>query len=440
MSDSPFAAQPGVSMSTVEAPAPVTPPGGNAKGLTIPDVGGGSQQPPQRDRIGSFNRGVVQQPQHQRQTIVEMVPEDPSDPYSGLVDRSTIGNAGAELARAEPTGIDAEVEAFTRQQEAEANGEPEEVEAQLLEDDPRLQSDPRFKTWREAHERLTALEQSDALPDELANKFRSIKLGNGQVAKYTVKELERSFLRERDYHGKLRELRAHEEAVNRRAAGVQNVIDALSSGDPNRFLQMMQYLQAFPTFDLAAKMYGRQLKAERAMTDEQRQLLYAYRASEAEKYRLQVELNAKRALEAQQAQQQPTVDVSMYENQLAQMLPIAAQRMEAGGRPYVDSPLAKALFEANWTDIVVRDFKGELTTDMVQEVMEATMQQVNDHYLAAGRIPDPKPAAATQVPPVGRVSPQPSAAMPGNQARPNGRLPARARASEINFINRPAGR
>lgn len=400
-------------------------------------------QAPQRARAGDFAP-------HVPNTSVEVLeaPENPADPWSGLVDRS-LSAKGNELARAEPKTIQAEADVVRRQSEQDANVQPEpeadpyDAQAEVMDpDEAQEEYEQRYASWKKSHDAWEAFSKADDLGDEHTNKFRQVTLPNGRKTRVAISELERGYLRQNLLTQRLEEVYAFQAQLERTQRGMNAVQAALSGGNPGQFLDMITYLRAFDTFHAAALMYGEQLDKERNMDPEKRQMLHALRAAEADKQRALIEANSLRqAVQQQQQVQQVPADVSYYEHQLAQMLPRAAEQMAAEGTPWVVSDLSNEIF-ARHMKVFARSFDGELSTEKLKETMIGVMQEVGD-WLQAGYVPAPQPTAAKQLPPSpARTSPQPNGTARSAQlaGAPNysngGRQPKRARLSDINTIHR----
>lgn len=452
MSDSPFAGIAGVSMTT------------NGQTPVLPDAAGGAQEaheaPPQQAQP---TPPVRQTPKQQRarasdfgrfagkpETMTEVaeVGEDASDPFAPLVERSIVGAKGQELARAEPIDAEAEQVARLAAQDAQAQHAEEPVEAQatLVEDDPRTKADPRYKQWKEAFEVMSALAKGGDLPADGDSWLVPMDFGEGRRGRLTIKDLKRGWLREADYHRKLRDVHEMRRSNETWEAGLTQMTQGLCGGDGNLFIQACQLMPGgYETFVKAAMICGFQADAWRRLPPEQRQLAEQNRLIQAENARLQMQMRQLQQ-QAQQVQaQQPTPTAELFAHQLQQMLPIAEKILAAEGRPYIDSPHTRQIAK-DTMDVFIEDFRRnqrELTTDMVVELLRSIMQQAED---IAGRNPY-VPAAAQQVPPIARTAPAPSSQIASqagapnygsqNQARPpaNGR-PQRARLSDIAHINR----
>lgn len=415
MSDSPFAAQADVSMTT----------GGEAGGE--PQGQPGQQQrapeankplapeqrrapPPQRGRLDDFAP-------HVRSNHIEVteVAEDADDPFSAIVDRTVKGAKGQELARkAPPKNIHEEIEAVAELSAADAaaaqglDQETEELEATLVEDDERLTSDPRYKRWVEAETRLSELEKADHLPEAYYSKFIPVELPDQRKTQVNIVELQRSYLRQSDYTHKLREMRDYERAIKQREAGVQRLINQLGSGDANHFLQFIEFAGAMKGFQQAALMWGWNLEQEERMSPDERQVRQTNRQLHQELMRARIEADSLRnqAAQAQQQQQPESPDAAYISHQLNQMLPLAAKRLEEEGRPFISSSLAEEILKRDW-EVFCREHQGELSTASIMDVLRGVMEQVEVH-IQSGYVPEPPPKAASQVPPVSRQAAPPT--------------------------------
>lgn len=403
-------------------------------------------QKPQRASIGDFGRYAGQPETY---TDVDGSPEDPSDPLSGLVDRSVQGQAGQELAT-----VADEQEAVRKQSAKDAraaNGKPEpEYEATLVEDDARLQSDPRYAEWQKKAEQLDAIMTGQLEHDDYLGMLIPHEFDGGRKGTISVKELKRGNLREADYHKKLRELHQLRQRYEVAEQGLHQFVGAIVSGEPNQFFTAMNIVPgAMETFKKAALVFGFQLDAENQLAPEVRQMMQEKRQLQAIAQRQQLEIQNLQRAQQQQVQQQPGPDAAFLEHQLQQFLPLAAKRLAERGTPYVDSPLAQRLGKETW-DVFIQNFNGSVTLDDVVDVLASIQQQVAD-YIASGYVQH-VPEASRQLPPVGRTAPAPSGALaqragapnyagsvnqaPRGSGASNGRPPERMRIGDIAQINR----
>lgn len=396
--------------------------------------------------MGDFGREVASEPSYD-------VPDDGPDPFAVIDDPQL--KPKHELAKAKARTIADEVAETQRISELDSGEytDAEVVDDQTAEvlDDEQAQGEiaARQKEWQEAYEKWSALEAGDELPETLHAKLYPVTLKGGRKGALPIKELARGYMRQDDYTQKLRELYEYEAHIQARERGMWNVLGALTSGDGGVFMEMITFLQAFPTFHKAALMHGIALDADRNMTPRERQAANVARQAQAQAYAAQVEANALRNQMQQAQQQQPQqlaggVDNTMVQHQLAQMLPRAIERMAAAGTPFVETALANRILTADWEVYCeqVRRGEAQLSTDGIQDVLTGVMQRVAEHE-AGGWIPEPQPVADRQklLPPVSRVAPQPNppqqrtARQAGAPNYSNGN-PKRARLGDINFINR----
>lgn len=415
---------------------------------------------PQRARAGDF---APHQREREATSVVEnLVPEDPDDPLSALVERSA-GNAGAELAihnevdaiaelakrdaarqrgKREPEVIDTEGEDVGESAAEVVDWESDEFKTHPLY--------PKFAELKAAADKL----EGDQLHADLRAKFIPVELNVGEAngrpitRQYmlTVDDLARGFMRQSDYTKKLEGLYAYEDALQQRERGMNALVGALNSGDPETFMRMIRYIGALTSFQKAAYAWGAQIAREEAMSPEQRQVIAYNRQLQDELYKAKLaEENAQRALQAAQAgiQRPPSYDEQYLVNQLQQLLPRAKELLAKRGRPYVESDKANELLLSSWnTFLRTRDSAAEFTTESIANVLEGVMEQI-EQLMAAGYIPDPQPRAAGMLPPVTRQAPAPNqtgarAALQAGAPNygSNGRQPQRARIGDIGQINR----
>lgn len=248
----------------------------------------------------------------------------------------------------------------------------------------------------ELEERRAWLEGDD-LPELFMDKF-GIATVNGQRYRIPVSEAFKGYQRNEDYSTKLRAMYEHEQGLMQREAGLQKLLTDMDDGQ--KFLDAMVFLGKFKGFSEAAILYGTQLDAERRMTPEQRQVHQAMRAQRAENQRLQMELRAIRGqqmqLQAQQQQPQqpqgPNSDQvrAIYEQQLAHLAPKIAQKLG-----FVNTPIAQQEFERHFNLRLPSIYGSDLTSEFVEDVMQAAMESVEAHLARSGYV---LPTAAQEQP------------------------------------------
>lgn len=418
-------------MSDAPAVNVVPPAAANAQ---VNQQGGGGQPaappppPPQqqRARIGDFGRfsansGPFAGEAAQVDYANAPKGEDPNDPWSPLVD-PTLSGKGQEIVRAERPGIEAEADVVAEL--ADPNNADNVMSAEQLD----AEWAERAKLWEQ-------WEKADDLPEELLKKFGTVER-EGVKSKVTAHEAFRGYMRNDDYTNKLRELYAFRDQVEARARGLDRVMQLLH-GDGQQFIDTVVYINAFPSFHQAALMYGAQLDAERRMTPEQKAVVASERKARALAQRLQIENQNLQAQLQQTAQQQqgPAPNAQVYEHQLQQMIPLAAQRMQQKGMPWVDSDFARAVFAQHWAVRIQTLGNQELTTDFVEDVMASTMLYIRQIEAQNGGRQVQQQAQLA--PPVGRMSGAPALAQQsGAPSYANGRPARRARIGDISQVHR----
>jgi len=425
VSDSPFATLDAVAMSTDTSTANIDPNTGESTAPAQQPSGGQSrgQAQPQRARVDGFA------PWDQRNQVIDTPGE--SRDMRGMQDRAMQGNSGSELAR--------RVQQQTVEESQQSNGaDDRQYQATLVEDDPRVQADPQYAEWKKKAEQWDAIVNGGDLPDEFLTSFRTVKI-DGRPVKFSVRDMERERFREADYHRKLHALKQREQYAQNQENGVAQIVQALTSGDPQLFLACMQWLTgAFETFHRAALVHGAQLDALNNMDPMQRQMALQLHQANAQQQRMAVELASARAQAQQQVQQtDPSGDHARFKHQLEQMYPIAKRILEQRGTPFVENSITAKFWRSTW-EMFASSYNGELTTADVVDVLASIQQQADEEVR---RQPAYEPAAARQLPGVSRAAAGPNMQQNVNQAPrgsgyQNGRQ-TRARLSDIANINRP---
>lgn len=393
---------------------------GGQGGLTIGNAGGAAQANPLsrdgRASIGDFGRfigngrGFEGEAAQDFSTTMD-VAEDPNDQYSPLK------TGDDQLAQ---RGIQ-ELADSADEDEAEV------VEASLLEE-----SD-EYQAWKASHEKLQAIENSDDLPEDLLKKFVQ-KTVDGQRWRTTVAEAIRGAQRQDDYTAKLEELYRFRDQLLGEQAGLQRIVAALR-GNADEFEDAITYIGGLKSAQMWALRLGLQLDNERKMDPRQRALVQRDREHQLELRRLAAR-NA--ALEAQMQQQQvvqPSQSEQYTLNQLQQMWPRAEERLVKTDTPWVESELSRFTFAKHWATRI-QDFRGELTTEFVADVMASAMGEVQ-RLVAAGQVAAPQPAAAQTVPPVSKLTgPVRPGLPPGQGAQQPQQRNGRAKSARIGDFGR----
>lgn len=343
------------------------PAGGAAAPASAPASNGGSGGA-ERGRIGDFGAWAHHEPAPSHQQEIS------------LQDPSLVGRDGDDYSPF--AGEDAQSQAL-----AVDDSQQSEV-----------MSDEEQARWRQEYE---SWQKADDLPEPFLQKFGTVTV-NGQKVRIPVSEAFNGYMRQSDYSTKLREVYGLRDQVLQMQNGMQALLRDLEDGQS--FLDAMVQLGKFQGFHKASIIYGTQLAAEQRMSPEQRQMVARERAQRAEMQRVQLENRRLAAQLAQQQQQQPSQTEQVVANQLAQMIPLAIQRVPG----WVDSPLSRQMFELHFQNMLPSLEGRELSTDFVQGVVQAAVESVNAHMVANGQ-PVPQPGAA-RLPPVQRLSgPAPSA-------------------------------
>lgn len=293
---------------------------------------------------------------------------------------------------------------------------PDDAPPEVLE--TQIEVDGQQVTW----EQYQALQQKwaqDDLHDELMGKFVTAKI-NGQRERVPVSEAVQGYQRARDYSNEMTKLAADRRDIERTKQGFLNVLRDMDVGQT--FLRMVRSLGKEKGFQEAAKQYAIEWHREQQMSPAQRELLHAHRELERRAYQLE---QRNRQLEQgmqQQTQQTPTQRQQYQANQLAQMIPIAAQRVGLE-----DSLMARQAFQLHWDQMVGTLGDEELTTAFVEQVMRAAKEEVN---IAVQRSDAERARLAPKSPPVQRVA---GAAPVAGTLQPNGQ-PKRMRIGEMNTV------
>lgn len=387
----------------------------------------------QRARVGDFSgfsaQGMPGQPQLsqspttpgadglpgqqislQNAQVIER-PIDPNDPFSPL-----------------DNGLDASAQALA------LSDEPDPLAPIPPESDQPLQAQTinaeEIRAW--LNERQQWLE-SDDLPDQFLGKF-GVATVNGQRYRIPVSEAFKGYQRNEDYSNKLREMYAYEQQLQMREAGLQKLLADMDRGES--FLDAMVFLGKFKGFSEAAIIYGTQLDAERRMTPEQRQVHQALRAQRAELKRLEIEnrtLRAQGQAQQQQPQQQqgPTSEQvqQIYMQQLAHIAPKAAAKVG-----FVNTPMAQAEFEKHFNMRLPSIAGRDLTSEFVEDVMQAAMESVEAHLQRSGYV---KPQDLT--PPTAAQPRVPAGQRDGGQWAAQQRQLAAQRRQELPPVSTGAG-
>jgi hypothetical protein len=400
--------------------------------------------PAARARAGELLRNVGKQVQ---QVEPDLVPEDPSDEFSPLVERSLVGNTGAQLARANTESIDAEIAELAREGEASLLDHAEEQGGQAEEGRSTPAAAPadqltvqqRVAQWKKKAELLDALFEGADLTEEMCRRFIVPFKENGRIVRESVYDSVRGRMRAGDYTRGKQQLAEIKRQYGQAEAGMVQIVGALTGGDPVQFRQAIEFLPgALETFFKACVVQGFQWDAERRMTAQERALVNQNRQLLLDKQRHELELTAARNQSAQ-LPSQPTVDErqAFFEQELTKLLPIAADRLMKRGTPYVNSKFTRMLWEPTWRSFL-QTWDGNLTVDDVTDQLISIMEQTAEHERAGGIVHTPR--AATELPPVSRTSPAPAAqlntqntaAQAGapSYASPNG-APQRGRIGEL---------
>lgn len=351
-----------------------------------PGISFGIGAPIQRSRVEHFgssaetgqialeNPGLVQRGQ------------DPSDPWSPL--ESADGQDAQSQALVVDDSVQGELVDGSEEQQAAANA--------LTEADVRRMLD-EYRAWAD----------SDDLAQPLQGKF-VVATVNGQRYRIPVEEAVKGYQRTEDYSNKMREIYALKAQIEQREQGLRNFIADLN--DPQNFMDAMMRLGKFDAFVGAAHHYGKQLKAERSMSPEQRQVFNAMREMRVERQRLAAEnarLQAQLGQVQQQTQQQEPqgLNYQAYMQQLNYMLPRVAERIG-----FERTPLSMKEFETHFMNMLPSLQGSDLTSDFIETCMRAAQDAVARHIAAGYAQPEPEalppPGAASMRAPNGRFAPQ----------------------------------
>lgn len=269
-------------------------------------------------------------------------------------------------------GQDARAQALALADSDEGQGEFGEDGSELLGQDEQSQYD----IWKRSHKQYEALQAGDDLPDDFADKFRTVMI-NGQRERRSVREIESGYMLQRDYSNAKREIAIREQQVEQREQGMGRLLADLDR--PETFIDAMIAINKFKGFDAAARMYGKQLYAESKMSPEQREVVAMNRQLDARAKQLHRENMALQAQMQAAQQQQPAPGWQAVYDQLAQIFPKAAQRVG-----WEESELSQRLFEMHF-ERLHPDLRGsDITSEFVMTVMRAA-QQEEDAVVAASR-------------------------------------------------------
>lgn len=298
----------------------------------------------------------------------------------------------------------------------ESQGEPGEV---LDGETANAEIAGRYKQWDE-------WEKADDLADPLMQKFVPVTV-DGERYRVSVREAANGYMMQSDYSDKLRQLYDFKNQLDARERGMNTFLEALDKGPT--FLDMIQYVGKFQGFAEAAIIYGTQLNAEQNMSEDQRRVVAAERASRARANQLEIELKQVKAQLAEKTQPQQSRGERYIEQQLVAMVPQAIDRLAKQGMRWEPSPWAQSIWEKHWAQMMPALENRELSTEHVMNVFAAAIQDIRKQT-QAGNIVPPKQLASTQLPPVSNLS---GAVQPGGQ---NGRQQKRARIGDISSLGR----
>jgi hypothetical protein len=311
------------------------------------------------------------------------------------------------------SGLDAQAQAIA------VPDQPEVLETQI-------EVDGQPVTW-EQYQALQQKWNQDDLHDELMTKFVTAKI-DGQKVKIPVTEAVQGYQRARDYSNGMAEVAAGRRDNERTKQGFLNVLRDMDRGDT--FMRVVRALGKEEGFKEAAKLYAIEWHRERQMSPEAREMLQQKRELERRAYMLE-QRNRQLEQVAQQVQQQAPSQRQQYQaNQLAQMIPIAAQRVGLE-----DSLMARQAFQLHWDQMAPTLGEEDLTTQFVEQVMRAAKEEVDR---AIQRSQAEQSRLAPRTPPVQRL---PGAAPAPGTVQPNGQ-PKRMRVGEMNSVltRLPVGR
>jgi hypothetical protein len=300
---------------------------------------------------------------------------------------------------------------------SQAMAVPEQEQPQLLE--AQIEVDGQEVT-REQYDALMAKFKSDDLHEDFMGKFGVAKV-DGQNYRIPVREAFSGYMRNRDYSNGMAEIAEGRRENERTKMGFVNVLRDMDAGES--FLRAVRALGKEKGFQEAAKLYAIEWDRERRMTPEQREMLGRVREIEKENYQLRIRSRQLEQVAQQTQQMQPSQREAYQSNQLAQMIPIASQRVGLE-----DSLMARQAFQLHWrqmTENKPADF--EITTDFVCGVMQAAKEEV-DRAIARSQAERAQLPANT--PPVQRYA---GAAPPAGTVQANGQ-PKRMRISDMNTV------
>lgn len=331
------------------AAAPASSSGGAPAGQSG-SQGGQSAPAAERGRIGDFSNWSGQ---HETSPAQQITLQDPS-----LVGR---GEPDAPFEGFEPS--------WDAQAQALAVDDSQQAEVMSEADAAKWRAE--YDSWKSA----------DDLPEPFMQKFGTVTI-DGQRYRIPVSEAFQGYQRQSDYSMKLREVYKMRDQVQSQFQGLQRLMSDLDDGQ--RFLDAMVAIKKFPGFHQAAIIYGKQLDAEQRMTPEQRAVIGQNRALRAETQRLNM-VNQQLQQQVQQVQQQvqqPSRSEQMLFNQLAQIVPKAAELVR-----WVDSPAARREFELHMENMLPSLEGKDITTEFVASVMQAAMQSIQAHLQAGQEQP-----------------------------------------------------
>jgi len=361
-----------------------------------PSISFGIGQPVTRSRVGEFgNAAETGQIPLQDGGLVQRG-QDPSDPWSPLES----GQSRGENAQAQALVVD-----DSQQAEVVEGEEEQQAAAQALtESDIRRMLD-EYRAWADA----------DDLAQPLQSKF-VIATVDGKRYRIPVEEAVRGYQRNEDYSNKMREVYALKQQVEQQQQGLLRFLADLD--EPQSFLDAMMRLNKWNSFTGAAHLFGKQLKAERSMTPEQRQVFNHMREMRIREQRLQAE-NAR--LQAQlgqvqqvQQQEEPGPNYQAYLQQLNYLLPRVAERIG-----FERTPLAMKEFETHFMNMLPSLQGGDVSSEFVETCMRAAQEAVARHMAANYVQPEPEPlpaAAAISRGPNGQFAPRAQQAAPASRA------------------------
>jgi hypothetical protein len=269
------------------------------------------------------------------------------------------------------------------------------------------------------YQELKAKWDSPELPEELLGRLGPAMI-DGQKYMIPVSEAFKGYQRNCDYSNKLAEVSQVRNETMQMRQGMQNLVNDLGNGETFRRAMRALGPAAVKGFHEAAKLHAIEWNALQQMPPQQRAVYERNQEMEQRLYQMEMQ-NQRLAMQAQQQQaQQPDRQTMYIANQLAQMAPLAMKRV--GLEP---SPFAEQIFQTHFANMMETLNGGDLTTDFVTQVMQATKETV-DAYVAKSQ--QQIQQQARQLPPVQKL---PGAAPPRGQQG----VPERARLSDFNVRN-----